>query len=206
MLQERFTMSRRRPAGCAPRNGRRGRRGRRTRRGLLRALCGLFLAAPAAGTFAQAPAHLDILSAVIREEPPLDAASIPPRTVVVELVLAGAPVCDPSTPFLAYGVLIDSDQDPLTGVTDPAYDALGVDARISADCDGGTGVFSSNAGAVSLTGDPGGTATVTITLTVADLPRVQFDWLAFAQEGGDLTRLPAAPEYATWTILERSLP
>ena len=68
---------------------------------------------------------------MIREEPPLDAASIPGRTVVVELVLAGAPVCDLSTPFLAYGVLIDSDQDPLT-VEDLAatvYHQLGIPAE-----------------------------------------------------------------------------
>ncbi len=173
---------------------------------LFHALYGLLLAAPTGGVLAQVPAHLDLQSAVIREEPPFDPATIAARVVVVELVLAGPPTCDATTPFLAYGILMDRDANPATGEGHPGYAPLGVEARVSADCDATSGTFFSNAGTASLTNNPDGTTTVAITLTVADLPRVEFDWIAFAQEGDDLIRLPAAPDSATWAIMERSIP
>jgi len=159
------------------------------------------------GALAQAvPPHLDILSAVIREVPPLDPRAVGARTVVVELTLAGAPTCTPADPFQAYGVLIDADMDPSTGLADPAFAPLGVDARISADCDAAAGQFVSGAGSVTVAPGPGGGTVVSITTTVAGVPDIEFHYVAFAKDDTDLTRLPASPERGSWAIIERRIP
>ena len=85
-----------------------------------------------------------------------------------------------------------------------AFDALGIDARITAICDAPSGVFVSPVGAVILT--PGvGTTTVEVRTTVDKLPSLAFRWIAFAQEGTALSRLPQAPEYGYWTTHEKGV-
>ena len=164
------------------------------------------LACPAGQAAAQsAPPHLDILTAVIREEPPIDPTDVASRVIVLEIELAGSPDCS-ANPFIAYGALMDVDEDPLTGLADPAFASLGVDARISAECDTATGLFVSNAGTVNVVNDPGGTTVLSITTTVANLPAVEFHWIAFAWDNTDLTRLPASPDIAKWATTERRIP
>lgn len=163
------------------------------------------LVSAAGGAFAQTPPpHLDILSARIREVPPIDPTDILGRTVVIELTLAGSPTCTGSSPFTVYGVLIDSDLDPNTGITNPAFDPLGVDARLTAKCDQATSAFISEAGPVIVSPPgPGGESLLTITTTVAAMPAIEFEWIAIAVETADLTRLPEAPDPALWAIHER---
>jgi hypothetical protein len=155
------------------------------------------------------PAHLDILSAGIHEVPRdynfHQRDDVPTRQVVLTLTLAGAPVCDGTTPFLVYGFLIDKDMDVATGVADPAFGDLGIDARICATCNPGDGSFTSPLGPVTVTTDPGtGQTTIEILTTVAMLPSIEFDWIAFVQEGSVFYRLPALPDYQSWSIRERA--
>ncbi|MCU0225359.1 MAG: hypothetical protein MUF27_15115 [Acidobacteria bacterium] len=170
---------------------------------LLLALLGA--AAAGGSTLAQVPSHLDILSAAIEELPPIDPASVPGRSVTLRLEVNGTPVCGPGTGFLAYGVLIDTDSDPATGVSLPAFAGLGVEARVSATCDPAASVFVSPVGAVSLAPGSAGTTAITIRTTVAQLPALDFRWIAFAQEGSTFSRLPQAPAYSAWTTHEKGV-
>jgi len=170
-----------------------------------RSLVVLLIAATTGGAFAQvAPPYLDILSARIREVPPIDPADVLTRTVVVELTLAGTPTCTGSSPFTVYGVLVDADLDPNTGITHAAFEPLGLDARLTAECDQSAGEFISEVGPVSVgPPGPGGETLLTITTTVESLPAVEFEWIAIAVENAALTRVPAAPDRAKWAIHER---
>jgi hypothetical protein len=167
----------------------------------------LLLAAAAGSVLAQAPPWLDILKAEVREVPPSHPIDVGSRTVAIDLTLAGSPVCTGSSPFVAYGILIDADLDPDTGLTDPAFDPLGLDARVSAECDQASGLFVSEAGTVSVSPPgPGGEVLFTITTDVASLPSVEFHWIAFAMEDASFTRLPASPDPGGWGIQERMIP
>ncbi len=147
------------------------------------------------------PAHLDILLATIEEQPPVDPSNVAARNVVLRMRLAG-PVPSPCGPgFQAYGFLIDSDQNVTTGRPGPAFADLGVDARISASCNPVTGKFVSPLGPVTV--NTAGTV-LEIQTTVGILPSVDFDWIAFAQDGTRFTRLPD-PGHARWTTFERVL-
>jgi len=153
---------------------------------------------------AQVPPHLDIASATVEELPPIDRENVPGRTAVVRLVVSGAPVCNAATGFLVYGVLVDADSNPATGVTDPAFDGLGVEARVTATCDPAAGVFVSPIGTVTLTLGVG-IATIEIRTTVEKLPSLDFRWIAFAQENAMFSRLPQAPGFGHWTTTEKGV-
>ncbi len=154
----------------------------------------------------QVPVHLDILSAGVEEVPPIDPENVPGRGVALRIELAGAPTCDASTGFLAYGFLVDSDADPATGTTDVAFEPLGVDARLSAECDPATGEFVSPLGVVAVTTDAAsGSTTIEILTTVGLLPAIKFNWIAFAHENTSFTRLPKEPSYGAWGTHEISL-
>ncbi len=162
--------------------------------------------APAAASAQSVPPHLDILSATVREVPPLNPASVGPRVVIVAVTVAGAPPCSPSSPFGSYGVFVDADLDPATGLADPIFAPLGVDARLTAACDPASGLFTSPAGPVTLTAGPGGSTVVSIRSTASKVPSIDFRWIAFARDDDDLTRLPASPEAGRWAIIERMIP
>ena len=162
---------------------------------------GLFTASAAAA--GQVPAYLDILSANIVELPPIDSASVPARAVLLSLTLAGAPSCTPSTGYLAYGFLIDADKDAGTGLGPGAFQPLGVDAQAVALCDQGTSTFRSLLGDVTLATDPmTGNTTLAIQSVVAKLPSLDLHWIAYAQEGSQFIRLPAAPGHSAWATHE----
>ena len=170
----------------------------------LRFLFLLCVATPGGTALAQVPSHLDIVSATIEELPPIDPASVPGRGVALRVEVNGVPVCGPATGFLAYGFLVDVDSDPATGVSLPAFEGLGIDARVTATCDAAAGVFVSPVGAVTVL--PGaGTTTITIQGLVAQLPSLGFRWIAFAQEGTTFSRLPQAPSYSYWTTHEKGV-
>lgn len=168
----------------------------------------LLIGSTAGNGFAQvAPPSLDILMAGVREVPPFDPADVGSRMVSIELTLAGAPSCTGASPFIGYGILIDADLDPNTGLTASPFDPLGVEARVSAECDQASGLFLSEIGTVVVgPPGPGGEVLLTITTDVASLPSVEFHWVAFAIEGATFTRLPAIPEFGGWSIQERAIP
>jgi len=152
------------------------------------------------------PAHLDVGIARIVEGARLDARSAAKREVTLSLELGVRPACNRDQPDLVYGFLIDADKDAQTGATDPAFARLGIDARISAECDPATGRFTSRGGSVALDTDPASGATVlTIRTTVEDLPSVDFYWIAFAHDDPTFVRVPDAPGFAAWAIAERAL-
>jgi hypothetical protein len=157
-----------------------------------------------------APAYLDILSATIEEVPAEwpggDPGDVVNREVRLIIEVDAAPSCTSGSPFLTFGFLVDADRDSTTGTTDPAFGDLGIDARLCADCDPATEAFVSPLGPVTVTTDPGsGATTIEVITTVGQLPSVDFDWIAIAQEQSTLVRLPALPETGHWTTLERSL-
>lgn len=153
---------------------------------------------------AAVPPYLDIRVASLSEVPPFDAGDIGGRTVLIQIEMQAPPPCDAGTPGLAYGLLIDADRDAATGVP---FAPLGIDARITAECDPASGAFVSALGAVTLTTDPGtGVTLLEILTTVNLLPSVDFHWLAYAQDGTILARLPDAPDFAGWAPLEIALP
>lgn len=174
----------------------------RARTCLLLALPGVIAAGGSAQ--AQVPPHLDILSATIEELPPIDPANVPGRGVVLRLEVSGTPVCGPGTGYLAYGIVIDTDSDPATGVSLPAFEGLGVEARVTATCDPVAGAFFSSVGSVSVLPGPG-TTLIEIRSTVSLLPALGFRWIASAQEGSTFSRLPQAPDYSFWTTHEKGV-
>lgn len=148
------------------------------------------------------PPHLEIRSAVIEELPPSDPADVASRSVALRIGLAGLPPCNATT-SPTYGFLIDADKDGNTG---SSLAGLGVDARVSAECDPATGEFVSPDRTVSVTTDPAsGTATVDIRTTVGLFPSVDFWWVAYAQQGTRLFRLPEDPGHGGWATGEISL-
>jgi hypothetical protein len=160
----------------------------------------------ASATSLQIPAHLDILTASIEEIPPIDAANVAARPILFRIDVADAPPCISTTGILAYGVLIDADRNPTTGVTDPAFADLGVDARAAVECDPALGVFVSALGAVSVTTDVAtGVTRIELLTSGRQLPSTDFQWIAFAQEGPTFIRLPAEPNAGRWAIHERAL-
>lgn len=151
------------------------------------------------------PAHLAILSANIIEQS-ADPTKVSERQLVLRLEVAAAPRCTSATAFLAYGLLIDADKDAATGLTGPAFEGLGVDARLSAQCDPVAGRLLSPLGPVNVTTDQAtGVVRIEIRTTVDQLPSIDFLWVAFAQEGSTFSRLPKEPEVGAWTTFERSL-
>jgi hypothetical protein len=161
------------------------------------------------GTAGSAPAYLDILSASMvelsPEVPGVHPDDVVNRKLALRMELAGAPPCAPGPSFLGYCFLLDTDKDPLTGTTHPAFGDLGIDARICAECDPAAGSFKSPLGEVTISTDPGtGVTTVEILTMVGLLPSIDFRWIAAAQEDSTFVRLPALPEYEEWTTLERS--
>lgn len=168
---------------------------------LLSLIC-LFLAGFAA--LAQVPPHLDIVSATIEENPPIVRQNVPGRGVTLRLSVAGPISCTPASGFLVYGFLIDTDSDPATGLSLPAFDVLGVEARVTATCDPPTGTFVCPLGPVTVTPGPGFT-TLEIRTTVAAMPALSCRWIAFAQQGAVFSRLPQAPEFSHWGTHEKEV-
>ena len=159
------------------------------------------------GVGAEVPAHLDILSATIEEVPPLDPKDVLNRAIVLRLEVAGVSRCGGGVQPLVYGFLIDTDKDTASGVADEFTDPLGVDARISAECDPDTSRFVSPLGPVTVAIDSGtGITTVEIRTTVGLLPSVDFSWIAYAEEGTLLTRLPVQGSNGAWATIEVLMP
>lgn len=194
------------------------RRGRTTRRRvrrplLLTALAGalaltstgawLFSSALAGPASPAVPPELDILSANVEEAPPIDSTAVVDREVLFTIEVAGQPACGPSTGLLLYGFLIDRDKNPATGIRTPAFEDLGLDARIDARCDPATGQFVSPVGTVTTSIKPSGGGTVIeIHTTVAQLPSIDFHWFAYAENATTFTRLPHEPDHSAWATSE----
>ena len=140
------------------------------------------------------PAHLEILSAGVAEILPIETEFPAARRARIDLELRGAPTCNAGTGQLAYGLFIDADRNPDTGLQHPATD-IGIDARSHAVCDPQLGRFTSPLGEVSVSVDPqSGTATLSIDTRLVELPSPSFDWVAFVLEDGDLYTLPERVE------------
>jgi hypothetical protein len=149
---------------------------------------------------------MDIVIARIQEGAPLDHRSAADRPVTLSLEIKAQPVCSQDQPNLIYGFLIDSDKDAQTGAIDPAFARLGIDARVSAECDPSTGEFVSRIGRVELGMNPNtGTSTIDIHTEVGKLPSVDFYWFAFTHDDPLFIRAPEEPGFMAWSIHERAL-
>jgi hypothetical protein len=148
------------------------------------------------------PPELDILSASIAEVPPIDATAVADRQILLTVEVAGQPSCGPTTGLLIYGFLIDKDKNPATGVQPPAFTDIGVDARIDARCDPGTGQFVSPVGTVTTSIKPSGGTLIQILTTAGKLPSIDFHWFAFAENATTFTRLPHEPGHEVWATSE----
>ena len=154
------------------------------------------------------PKHLRILSAQVESVGEIRVGRIKGRQAAVRIEVEEEPKCTAETLSLAYGILIDADRDTATGVHEKkALGNLGVDARVSAECDPARGEFSSRIGSVTVEETEQGTALIEILTTVDQLPSVDFDWIGYATEDGRLTRLPAGKrERGSWAIFEIRFP
>lgn len=153
------------------------------------------------------PRHLDILAAAIVEVPPIDPRRAGSRVIHLSITLAGPLPCAGRTGTLAYGFLVDADENPATGATNPTFADLGVDARLSVRCDPRSGRFLSPLGPVSrFFNRATGATKLRIPTTLANLPSVRFRWIAYAQDGATLTRLPAAPGSGAFLTADLVLP
>jgi hypothetical protein len=130
----------------------------------------------------------------IAEQPPYS-RDIGPRAVRLSFEFERPPACAPG---FSFGLLIDADRDPATGVTDVA-EGIGADAQIVVDCVGDE--LHSSIGELTIDG-----ATVHVDTTVAELPSVDFRFVGFALDGEQLQRIPAEPDSAAWAIVERRMP
>jgi hypothetical protein len=153
------------------------------------------------GAIGQVPPHRDIVSATIEEVPPIDGGTVAVRVVTLRIELAG-PLPSPCTSSSqSYGFLLDADRNQATGLADPAFAGLGVDARISATCNPGTGFFAGPAGSTVTVTGPNANI-IEISTIVRQLPSLRFSWAAFVQEGLFVTRLPKEPDHGAWGITE----
>ena len=150
-------------------------------------------------SFSQPPAHLDILSATIEELPPINFGNAANRQVVLRIELSGIPNCTSSSPI--YGFLIDADKSNTTGTI---ISGLGIDARVSAECEPTTGIFVSPIGSVMVSTDAN-KSTIEITTLVKSLPSLDFQWIAFAYEEMLFIQLPDEPNYGAWAVHEKAL-
>lgn len=148
------------------------------------------------------PAHLRIVSAEVEEVRPMN-RNIARRQVRLRIGTAAAPVCP--GPATEYGFLIDADKSLATGITEPSFDRLGIDARVVMRCDEKSGRFVSPIGRVTarMGADAPGLDLVT---TVGQLPSVDFFWVPYGALGNQLSLLAEAPRFSRWAIIERSIP
>jgi hypothetical protein len=150
--------------------------------------------------------YLDIVAASVEEVPPIEWGRIAGRQVRLRIQAAGTPTCTSATASLEYGFLVDSDKSAVTGATNDAFADLGVDARVAARCDPRQGTFVSPIGTVTVSApNAAGVTTIDLLTTAGRLPSVDFLWVAYAAEGGVLTRLPQAPGHNAWNTIERAL-
>ena len=169
---------------------------------VLLGLAGCQLLAP--GSDAGAP---ELRASAITELRPFEAGSVRPRMIELRLETAGIAVCGTTS----YGFLIDSDRNDATGLT-ISWHQLGADARISITCDSGNGRWSSSVGSLSLS-QKEARSIFQIRAAVADLPAVDFHWVAYELDGDNLSLLPLPPSttesgrtgHVRWTILERAM-
>lgn len=150
-----------------------------------------------------APAHLTIVAASINELPPITWRNVGDRKVRLRVQLAGQPPCTTGR-TLSYGFLIDADLNPQTGLERGEHADLGVDARVTMQCDPATGRFRSPLGTVTQS-VVAGRQTIDLVTTVRRLPAVDFQWFAYAAEGDTWTRMPEAPGHGSWAIHERTI-
>jgi hypothetical protein len=149
------------------------------------------------------PAHLTIVAASINELPPITWRNVGDRKVRLRVQLAGRPPCTAGR-TLAYGFLIDADLNPQSGLAGGEHADLGVDARVTMQCDPASGRFRSPLGTVTQS-VVGGRTTIDLVTTVRSLPAVDFQWIAYAAEGDAWTRMPEAPGHGSWAIRERTI-
>jgi len=127
------------------------------------------------------------------------------RQVRFHIDTAAPPVCGPAPASVEYGFLIDKDSNRATGIVDPEFDELGIDARLLIRCDVANGRFISSFGQVTTRSDrnrPG----LEVTATVGQLPSVDFLWIPYAADGDQIELFEGRTRYARWAILERMIP
>lgn len=158
------------------------------------------------------PPYLDIRSAGVADQPPGDPQNVSGRPVFISITVGAAPGCAATPPgnTLDYGLLIDADRSTNTqapGLPHPSFNDLGVDTRISATCNTGTDLFEGSipGSTVTVTTNVDGTATIKISTTVGQLPSIDFNWVAYAQEQTAFVRLPSKPGHGSWRVHELAL-
>lgn len=160
-------------------------------------------AAPQTSAQLTVPAHVDLLSARIHEEPPFEPSRMAQRVVVFTLSVADQPRCTEQTKDVEYAFLIDTDGRTTTGVRLAAFPELGVEAKIAMHCDPRSGRFVSRSGTVQTRPDPDRARAhlVELRARLGDLPSAGFRWIAVAKQGDVFTRVPES-RTARWLIYE----
>jgi len=149
------------------------------------------------------PTHLQFAGVEIVDAPsPAD--RIGERPVTVSFLVAGRPSCSAATSGVAYRLLIDADRDARTGARLGVAGEIGADAQLAVTCDAAAGRFVSAVGDVRVTG-AGGRTRIDLVTTARRLPSLRFRWIALAQDGPQVTRLPRSGESVPWSVPEMAL-
>ncbi len=122
--------------------------------------------------------------------------------MAIYIEVAEAPDCAIADASLAYGILVDADRDPATGFKKRAVKNLGIDARLSATCDPVTEMLVSPLGPVQVDPTLRDTTLIEISTTVDMLPSVNFYWIAYATENGEMVRAPDNKDHRWWAVTE----
>jgi len=124
----------------------------------------------------------------LTEQPSQNGDSLPVR---LTFEFDRAPPCES---LVSFGILINVDDDPATGVDDPELESFGADARIVVSCQGKQ--FRSEIGEVTVEG-----TTIHLDTTMGQLPAGAKSYIGFALHGSHTQRVPFKSSYTlTWPL------
>ena len=125
---------------------------------------------------------------IVNEQPSQDGDAQPVR---LTFEFDRAPPCES---LVSFGILINVDDDPATGVDDPELQSFGADARIVVSCQGNQ--FRSEIGEVTVEG-----TTIHLDTTMGQLPASAKSYIGFALRVRAVQRVPFKSAYTfTWTL------
>jgi hypothetical protein len=151
------------------------------------------------------PPYLRLIRAEIAEGPPYDHARLAERRVTFRIALAARPPCEPGRAAARFAFVISafpwlSGSQRLDAVPEmPAH------AKIEFACDPVSREWRSGPAPGRVTVRQAGAETILeLATSLAELPAVEFHWVALATEGEIYMRAPGRGRVALWRIRERT--
>ena len=163
-------------------------------------------AEPALDAQTPVPAYLRLLRAEIVERGPFSQARMAERGVVFRIITAGAAECSAARAGVTYTFLIDAWPWITADRRLDLAPELRAQAKVEFSCDAANRAWRSSVpGRVTVTRTAAGENALELATTLAELPSVDFRWIALASEGDVFVRAPGPGRTARWRIQERIL-